>query len=73
MDGNSCGICEFQTVEGNYYNAPPLPEPNANRSKSFYVGPKAIVTTEKLIASQQPAEKSLMQQLLTGKKRFAGQ
>ncbi|EKO3506038.1 restriction endonuclease subunit S [Vibrio fluvialis] len=48
---------------------PPLPE-QQKIAKILSTWDKAITTTERLIATSQQQKKSLMQQLLTGKKRF---
>jgi len=50
---------------------PPLPE-QRKIAQILSTWEKAISTTEYLIANSQQQKKSLMQQLLTGKKRFAG-
>lgn len=49
---------------------PPLPE-QRKIAQILSTWDKAIVTTEKLIAASQQQKRALMQQLLTGKKRFA--
>jgi len=53
------------------FNTPPLPE-QQKISQILNTWDKAISTTESLIANSQQQKKSLMQQLLTCKKRFAG-
>lgn len=50
---------------------PPLPE-QRKIAQILSTWDKAIVTTEKLIAASKQQKKALMQQLLTGKKRFPG-
>ncbi len=50
---------------------PPLPE-QRKIAKILGTWDKAIATTEKLIEASKQQKKALMQQLLTGKKRFAG-
>lgn len=50
---------------------PPLPE-QRKITKILGTWDKAIATTEKLIEANKQQKKALMQQLLTGKKRFAG-
>ncbi len=50
---------------------PPLPE-QQKIANILNTWDKAIATQEKLIAEKQKLKKGLMQQLLTGKKRFAG-
>lgn len=50
---------------------PPLPE-QQKISSILNTWDKAIATQEQLIAQKQALKKGLMQQLLTGKKRFAG-
>jgi type I restriction enzyme S subunit len=50
---------------------PPLPE-QRKIAQILSTWDKSIATTEKLIAASQQQKKALMQQLLTGKKRFAG-
>jgi len=49
---------------------PPLPE-QQKIAQTLSTWDKAISTTESLIANSQQQKKSLMQQLITGKKRFA--
>ncbi|BCG64455.1 MAG: type I restriction enzyme, S subunit [Methyloprofundus sp.] len=51
--------------------APPLQE-QRKIAQIFSTWDKAISATEALVANSQQQKKSLMQQLLTGKKRFAG-
>jgi len=53
------------------FNTPPLPE-QQKIAKILSTWDKAISTTESLITNSQQQKKSLMQQLLTGKKRFIG-
>jgi len=50
---------------------PPLEEQN-KIAKILTTWDKAITTTEKLLVNSQQQKKALMQQLLTGKKRFEG-
>jgi len=50
---------------------PPLPE-QQKIAQILSTWDKSISTTESLIANSQQQKKSLMQQLLTGKKRFSG-
>lgn len=50
---------------------PPLPE-QKKIAKVLSTWDEAIVTTEQLLANSQQQKKALMQQLLTGKKRFPG-
>ena len=50
---------------------PPLPE-QKKIAKILSTWDEAIVTTEQLLANSQQQKKALMQQLLTGKKRFPG-
>ncbi len=50
---------------------PPFKEQN-KIAKILITWDKAITTTEKLLANSQQQKKGLMQQLLTGKKRFSG-
>jgi len=52
-------------------NLPPLPE-QQKIAKILSTWDKAISTTEALIDNSKQQKKALMQQLLTGKKRFAG-
>ncbi|TKF29317.1 restriction endonuclease subunit S [Enterovibrio norvegicus] len=56
-------VCGFEVV------LPPLPE-QRKIAKILSTWDKAITTTEKLIATSKQQKKSLMQQLLTGKKRL---
>jgi len=51
--------------------APPLPE-QRKIAKILQTWDRAIATTEKLIDASKQQKKALMQQLLTGKKRFVG-
>jgi len=54
-----------------YFVVPPLPE-QRKIAKILFTWDKAISTTEALIDNSKQQKKALMQQLLTGKKRFAG-
>lgn len=56
-------VCGFEVL------LPPLPE-QQKIAKILSTWDKAIATTERLIATSQQQKKALMQQLLTGKKRF---
>ncbi len=60
---NSSQIKEFPVL------VPPLPE-QKKIAQILSTWDKAITTTEKLLANSQQQKKALMQQLLTGKKRF---
>lgn len=62
---NSTQLKEFPVV------IPPLPE-QRKIAKILQTWDRAIATTEKLIDASKQQKKALMQQLLTGKKRFAG-
>jgi len=59
---------DIRKLKGVY---PPLPE-QRKIAQILSTWDKAIGTTESLITNSQQQKKSLMQQLLTGKKRFAG-
>lgn len=50
---------------------PPISE-QTKIAKILYTWDKAITTTERLLTSSQQQKQALMQQLLTGQKRFAG-
>ena len=52
-------------------NVPPLPE-QKKIAKILSAWDKAITTTEKLLANSEHQKKALMQQLLTGRRRFPG-
>lgn len=52
-------------------NVPPLPE-QKKIAKILSTWDKAIITTEKLLANSEQQKKALMQQLLTGRRRFPG-
>ena len=54
-----------------YFVLPPLPE-QRKIAKILSTWDKAISNTERLIDNSKQQKKALMQQLLTGKKRFAG-
>ena len=58
-------------VEKLSLELPPLPE-QRKIAKILGTWDKAIATNEKLIEASKQQKKALMQQLLTGKKRFAG-
>ncbi|MGF1767251.1 restriction endonuclease subunit S [Enterovibrio makurazakiensis] len=63
---NSTQLKEFPVL------LPPLPE-QRKIAQILSTWDKAITTTEKLIATSKQQKKALMQQLLTGKKRFKDQ
>jgi type I restriction enzyme S subunit len=60
-----------QMVKGYPVSIPPLPE-QIKIAEILSTWDNAINTVQKLLANSQQQKKSLMQQLLTGKKRFAG-
>jgi type I restriction enzyme S subunit len=60
-----------QMVKGYPVSIPPLPE-QIKIAKILSTWDNAINTVQKLLANSQQQKKALMQQLLTGKKRFAG-
>ncbi len=53
------------------FKTPPIPE-QVKIAEILLTWDKAITTTEKLLANSEQQKKALMQQLLTGKKRFVG-
>jgi len=59
---------DFYSIE---FPVPPLPE-QRKIAKILLTWDNAIATTEKLIYASKQQKKALMQQLLTGKKRFTG-
>jgi type I restriction enzyme S subunit len=59
-----------QMVKGYPVSIPPLPE-QIKIAKILSTWDNAINTVQKLLANSQQQKKSLMQQLLTGKKRFS--
>ena len=75
-ENNMQGSAGHRRVTADYFNAykvltPPLPE-QRKIAKILSTWDKAINTTERLIDNSKQQKKALMQQLLTGKKRFAG-
>ncbi|MEZ8535028.1 restriction endonuclease subunit S [Vibrio cyclitrophicus] len=60
---------EMDVLKAYPMHLPPLPE-QRKIAKILSTWDKAIATTEKLIVSSKQQKKALMQQLLTGKKRF---
>ena len=62
---NSTQLKEFPVL------VPPLPE-QKKIAKILSVWEKAIATSEQLLVNRQQQKKALMQQLLTGKRRFMG-
>ena len=60
------GKADFEKI---YFPLPPLPE-QKKIAKILSTWDEAIALTEKLIAAKEKLKKGLMQQLLTGKKRF---
>ena len=61
-------LAEIRKLKGNY---PSLPE-QQKIANILGTWDKAIATTEKLIEASKQQKQALMQQLLTGRKRFAG-
>jgi len=68
--GNRQGL-NFEQIGSFKINLPPLPE-QIKIAEILSTWDNAINTVQKLLANSQQQKKSLMQQLLTGKKRFAG-
>ena len=68
--GNRQGL-NFEQIKSFKLNIPPLPEQH-KIAKILSTWDKAISTTEALIDNSKQQKKALMQQLLTGKKRFPG-
>ncbi len=69
--GGAQGVFNTKLTKKIIVPVPPLPE-QRKIAKILSTWDKAIVTTEKLIDASKQQKKALMQQLLTGKKRFAG-
>lgn len=69
--GTSFPAISAKDLSGIYVKLPPLPEQQKIAS-ILNTWDKAIAAQEKLIVVKQELKKGLMQQLLTGKKRFAG-
>jgi type I restriction enzyme S subunit len=67
--GAKAGL-NLPTIRSIPLNVPPLPEQH-KISKILETWDKAISTTERLIDNSKQQKKALMQQLLTGKNRFA--
>ena len=68
--GNRQGL-NFEQIGSFKINLPPLPE-QIKIAEILSTWDNAINTVQKLLANSQQQKKALMQQLLTGKKRFAG-
>lgn len=68
--GAKAGL-NLPTIRSIPFDLPPLPE-QQKIAKILSTWDKAISTTEALIDNSKQQKKALMQQLLTGKKRFAG-
>ena len=68
--GNRQGL-NFEQIKSFKLPLPPLSE-QRKIAKILSTWDKAISTTERLIDNSKQQKKALMQQLLTGKKRFAG-
>lgn len=67
--GHGTGRLDTDSLKELPVNLPPVPE-QQKIAKILSTWDKAITTTEKLIATSKQQKKSLMQQLLTGKKRL---
>lgn len=67
--GSSQSALNLSVLRSLKVPIPPLPE-QQKIAKILSTWDKAIVTTEKLIATSKQQKKALMQQLFTGKKRF---
>lgn len=68
--GNRQGL-NFEQIGSFKINLPPLPE-QIKIAEILSTWDNSINTVQKLLANSQQQKKALMQQLLTGKKRFAG-
>ena len=71
VDGSSHKTVSLKIIRSLDIPIPPLPE-QRKIAKILSTWDKAISTTERLIDNSKQQKKALMQQLLTGKKRFAG-
>ncbi|OOV88795.1 restriction endonuclease subunit S [Oceanospirillum linum] len=67
--GAKAGL-NLSTIRAISFDAPPLSE-QKKIAQILSTWDKAITTTEQLLANSQQQKKALMQQLLTGKKRFS--
>lgn len=71
MAGQAITRVTLQIIKGLQFSFPPLPE-QRKIAQILSTWDKAIELTEKLIAAKERRKKGLMQQLLTGKRRFSG-
>jgi type I restriction enzyme S subunit len=69
--GTSFPAISAKDLAGVYVKIPPLPE-QKKIANILNTWDKAIAAQEKLISQKEALKKGLMQELLTGKKRFAG-
>ena len=69
--GHGTGRLDSESIKSFPVNLPPLPE-QKKIAQILSTWDKAITTSEQLLANSQQQKKALMQQLLTGKKRFPG-
>ncbi len=69
--GHGTGRLDTESLKAFPVNKPPLQE-QVKIAQILFVWDKAITTTEHLLSNSQKQKKALMQQLLTGKKRFPG-
>jgi type I restriction enzyme S subunit len=69
--GSTQTVVNTKEIASQVATVPPLPE-QRKIAKILSTWDKAISTTERLIDNSKQQKKALMQQLLTGKKRFAG-
>lgn len=71
MAGQAITRITLKTIRSFYFPVPPLPE-QKKIAEILSKWDEGIETVEKLIATKIKMKKALMQQLLTGKKRFGG-
>lgn len=67
--GSKMPRADWNVISEFLFPLPPLPE-QGRIAQILSTWDKAITTTEKLLANSEQQKKALMQQLLTGKKRF---
>ncbi|HAU1979703.1 TPA: restriction endonuclease subunit S [Legionella pneumophila] len=68
--GSKMPRAEWKVISELLFPLPPLPE-QKKIAQILSTWDKAITTTEKLLANSEQQKKALVQQLLTGKKRFS--
>jgi len=71
LTGTTIRNLSLKSIKASKILTPPLPE-QKKIAQILSTWDKAIESVEKLIANSQQKKKALMQQLLTGKKRFPG-